>query len=264
MVQLHLSAPDISVRIWPQRLADGSTTEPGSRDPNGFYLFGISLAESGTLDPSSATTLQSSLTSCLRTFERELHGNERYYDPTTSFISVSHTKKSQLPSSIIRDPFTWPDGGIDNEVSDDEAEEEQVEEASIQEEETSTSARDSWEGFQAISSAQRKRDAAAKPKHAPHVPAGKLRTSSDVYNRLIWDNTGSVTKDGYVIGYEDRFKGIKETPLTAWKRETSDESFIPFHRIVYFKRVIDGVNVWDKRTKVDLVFGSGVGAKATS
>ena len=35
---------------------------------------------------------------------------------------------------------------------------------------------------------------------------------------------------------------------------------IPQHRIVYFKRVSDGEIIWDKRKKIDLVFGSGVGA----
>ncbi|KAG8805028.1 hypothetical protein FRC19_008107 [Serendipita sp. 401] len=111
------------------------------------------------------------------------------------------------------------------------------------------------------SSAQRKRAAAAaKAKSTPHIPAAKLRTSADVYNRLMWDSTGDVSKDGYVIGYEDRFKGVKEMPLTSWKREVEDESFIPFHRVVYFKRLVDGAHVWDRKTKVDMVFGSGVGA----
>lgn len=68
------------------------------------------------------------------------------------------------------------------------------------------------------------------------------RTSSDVYNRLMWDS--SVSSNDYAIGYEDRFKGtytpsryhedfvegahlgVKEMPLGAWKREVEDEAFV--------------------------------------
>jgi len=52
--------------------------------------------------------------------------------------------------------------------------------------------------------------------------------------------------------------GIRETALGKWKREVEDESFIPFHRVIYFKRLVDGAHVWDRRTKVDLIFNSGL------
>jgi uncharacterized protein (UPF0248 family) len=85
---------------------------------------------------------------------------------------------------------------------------------------------------------------------------GKLRPSHDIYHRLLWD--AGYNADEYVVGYEDRFKGVKEMPLTSWKRELSDEEFIPFHRVVYFReKGLDGKVVWDRRTRVDLVFGSG-------
>jgi uncharacterized protein (UPF0248 family) len=85
---------------------------------------------------------------------------------------------------------------------------------------------------------------------------GKLRPSHEVYNRLVWDQRYS--PEEYVVGYEDRFKGVREMPLTSWKRELSDEEFIPFHRVVYFReKGVDGKIVWDRRTRVDLIFGSG-------
>ena len=90
----------------------------------------------------------------------------------------------------------------------------------------------------------------------PEVKGGKLRPSHDIYNRLLWD--ARYTADEYLVGYEDRFKGVREMPLTSWKRELSDEEFIPFHRVVYFReKGADGEIVWDRRTRVDLVFGSG-------
>ena len=84
----------------------------------------------------------------------------------------------------------------------------------------------------------------------------KLRPSHDVFNRLLWD--GQYSADEYIIGYEDRFLGVREIPLTSWKRELEDEEFIPFHRVVYFREQGDeGKVVWDRRSKLDLVFGSG-------
>jgi uncharacterized protein (UPF0248 family) len=90
----------------------------------------------------------------------------------------------------------------------------------------------------------------------PEIKAGKLRPSHDIYNRLLWD--ARYNADEYVVGYEDRFKGVREMPLTSWKRELSAEEFIPFHRVVHFReKGADGEIVWDRRTRVDLVFGSG-------
>jgi len=88
-----------------------------------------------------------------------------------------------------------------------------------------------------------------------------LRPAQDIISRIKWDPTLSV--DDFLIGYEDRFLGVKETELMKWKSEQTDEEFIPMHRIVWIrrKRVVEGVDekVWDRRRKVDLIFGSGNG-----
>jgi uncharacterized protein (UPF0248 family) len=85
---------------------------------------------------------------------------------------------------------------------------------------------------------------------------GKLRPSHDIYNRLLWDEGYSAEE--YVVGYEDRFTGVREMALTSWKREFTDEEFIPFHRVVYFReKGLEGKIVWDRRTRTDLIFGSG-------
>lgn len=88
------------------------------------------------------------------------------------------------------------------------------------------------------------------------VKGGKLRPSHDVFNRLFWDETYSA--EDYVVGYEDRFKGVMELPLTSWQKEFTDEEFIPFHRVVYFREKRgEGKIIWDRRTRVDQIFGSG-------
>ncbi|KAJ5626366.1 hypothetical protein N7510_002675 [Penicillium lagena] len=72
----------------------------------------------------------------------------------------------------------------------------------------------------------------------------KLRTASDVINRLLWDP--SYDHSDFVIGYEDRFEGRLEASLGSWKKDLTDEEFIPQHRILYIKRR-GGEVVWDRR-----------------
>lgn len=53
-----------------------------------------------------------------------------------------------------------------------------------------------------------------------------------------------------------------EKALDTWKSEQTDEEFIPQHRILYFKRKSDSTVVWERRTRIDLLFGSGRGGAA--
>lgn len=85
--------------------------------------------------------------------------------------------------------------------------------------------------------------------------AGKLRSAVDAMNRIRWDS--GMDSSDYLVGYEDRFLGAQEKALDNWRTEQTDEEFIPQHRILYFKRKSDGVIVWDRRTRVDTIFGSG-------
>ncbi|KAJ7600539.1 hypothetical protein C8J56DRAFT_813343 [Mycena floridula] len=255
LVRLRAAVPEINVRLWPQRFADGSSPDSEAGDLNGFYLFGLSpsvkAVESSVEDKLRRNAAaESSLSRCLWTFEEELHSDKYYSDPSQStFLSLSHVKRSNLPEQIIVDPFTWPEVFVDLDDDSDEEEEDRP-----------ASADDSpSESMSPLSASQRKRLLDAKKTRSGYVPSPtKLRTSTDVLNRLLWDPTSN--KDNFVIGYEDRFVGIKECALSAWSRELENEAFIPLHRIVYFKRTTDGIVVWDKRSKIDLIFGSGLGA----
>ena len=82
-----------------------------------------------------------------------------------------------------------------------------------------------------------------------------LMIRTDVINRIIWDS--NFDSEQYLIGYEDRFNGRLEASLGSWKRDLTDEEFIPQHRIIYIKRETDGEIVWDKRRRIDKVFLSG-------
>jgi hypothetical protein len=51
--------------------------------------------------------------------------------------------------------------------------------------------------------------------------------------------------------------------VEQWKTEQTDEEFIPQHRILYFKRRADNVIVWERRTRIDDIFGSGIKRQTT-
>ncbi|KAE8144424.1 hypothetical protein BDV25DRAFT_171552 [Aspergillus avenaceus] len=86
----------------------------------------------------------------------------------------------------------------------------------------------------------------------------RLRPAADVLNRIIWDE--SFNSDDYTICYEDRFEGRLEASLDSWKKDSTDEEFIPQHRILYVKRRSDAsltnLSLWEmfskRRRKLDL------------
>eukprot|EP01089_Gocevia_fonbrunei_P004688 TRINITY_DN1472_c0_g1_i1.p1 TRINITY_DN1472_c0_g1~~TRINITY_DN1472_c0_g1_i1.p1 ORF type:complete len:283 (+),score=55.45 TRINITY_DN1472_c0_g1_i1:39-887(+) len=106
-----------------------------------------------------------------------------------------------------------------------------------------------------------------KGNNQPPQKKDTLRTSEDVINRLLWDQT--VDPSLYIIDYLDRFDGMKQIQLTRFKSinkhltEGSDEPFsatsvvgqIPFHRIWKIRKG-DEV-VWDRVKRYDKIFRSG-------
>ncbi|KAL1886767.1 hypothetical protein Plec18167_000702 [Paecilomyces lecythidis] len=85
-------------------------------------------------------------------------------------------------------------------------------------------------------------------------PPRKLRPAADILNRLIWDS--EFDRKDYIVGYDDRFSGPLEIPLDSWKGDPTDEEFIPQHRILYFRHRSSNEIVWDRRAKVDKIFGA--------
>ncbi|KAK3262994.1 hypothetical protein CYMTET_28178 [Cymbomonas tetramitiformis] len=89
----------------------------------------------------------------------------------------------------------------------------------------------------------------------------RLRTAADVVHRIMWDEKLRKHMNNFTIGYTDRFVGILEEPFDKFEWEDmarvgiSTRVLVPKHRIEYFK--FAGRLVWDKRKRVDHVFGSG-------
>ena len=92
----------------------------------------------------------------------------------------------------------------------------------------------------------------------------KLRTSYDVYKRLIHDPNIGIDLNYICIGYEDT-ESIEEIPLLRWKM-IDDGGDIPMHRIEYFVLYLindEKIIIWDKKTKLDRLFCSGTTNKNT-
>jgi len=87
----------------------------------------------------------------------------------------------------------------------------------------------------------------------------KLRPVHDVIHRIKWDIDFDLTD--YIIVYLDRFAGETRIKLDEWKCDVSDEDFVPMHRVIRILRESDGVAMWDRSARVDLVFGSGASAE---
>lgn len=176
-----------------------------------------------------------------------MRADERYFDAASSWLSVSVARRAEL-GELRLDHRSWGEYTIGDDESDDEEEEEEEEDEVMEDDDDDTGP--------AASKKSKRRDKGGAAADVRPVYEGKFRSSADVISRIRWDP--GMDSGDYLVGYEDRFLGIRERPLDQWKAEQTDEEFIPQHRIMYFKRVSDGIVVWDRRARRDDVFGSGV------
>jgi uncharacterized protein (UPF0248 family) len=178
-------------------------------------------------------------------FIDQLHSDEKYYDAATIWIDIAVVKPSEVQNLVI-DEREWgeyiPDLEPDSDDEDEEDPEDLIEGSDI--------------GPTRSHKLPRPGPAESAAPLAADVAKSKLRPASDVLSRLRWDP--QLSPSDYIVGYEDRFLGAKEMSLEKWKSESTDDEFIPLHRILYFRRRVDGVVVWDRRSRVDKVFGSGI------
>ena len=232
-------------RIWPARFVDQEAAED-DKDYQGYYLIGLDRLDGASGEPVAKDEIKvrmGTLRTVLEKFEGQIRGDEKYFDPKSCWMSASLAKQSEL-GHLRLDSRAWGEHTQGDEESDDE-EEEELEDV---DEGRDSDAEDRGKKKKKLGSDQT----------LPSRPAykGRFRSSADVISRLRWDP--GMDSGDYVVGYEDRFLGIRERPLDQWKSEQTDEEFIPQHRIEYFKRRSDGVIVWDRKQRRDDIFGSGV------
>jgi uncharacterized protein (UPF0248 family) len=244
-VDIHKALPGSEVRIWPARFTDNASNDVvDSNDYQGCYLIGMSKATAGssTGSPEDKKEARRALDKVLDRFLTQLRTDEKNYDSSTCWIDASLVKPRDV-KALRLDGREWGHYVVDADSDSDD--EEELEEDLEETDEAKP---------------QRAIPQRPKPTSAP-LSNTKLRPASDVLNRLRWDP--SLDPSDYIIGYEDRFLGAKETGLEKWKTEQTDEEFIPQHRILYFKKRSedggDGEIVWERATRIDKVFGSGLG-----
>lgn len=250
VVDIHRLLPEVEVRLWPARFTDSKSDEAdGSNDYHGCYLIGLQRTATSTSTPRSSEERQATKQSLEKVVDRflaSLRTDEKNYDASISWVNASLVTQHGIQAHNLRlDDREWGDYAI--EIEPDSDDEEEL--GAMDEEDTELP----------------KLPLRSKPAStsAP-VSATKLRPASDVLNRLRWDP--NLDPADYIIGYEDRFLGAKETSLEKWKTEQTDEEFIPQHRILYFRKKFNdegdgkGELVWERATRIDKVFGSGASA----
>nr|KMM72497.1 hypothetical protein CPAG_08791 [Coccidioides posadasii RMSCC 3488] len=237
--------PSIYARIWPARFSSKDAMSDDS-EYQGCYLIGLTKRETERTEAMTKEERKQSLdlmTRVLEKFKTQIQEETKYFDPTTAWLDVTHVKQSEL-GALKLDGRDWGECIPTEELSDSEDEEE--ENIDIQADEVAA----------AVAAERAARKSGSSKAAATGVPGAKLRPAADILSRLRWDP--NIDSGDFVVGYDDRFLGSLEIPLDNWKTEQTDEEFIPQHRILYFRRKSDGVVIWDRESKKDLVFGSGV------
>ncbi|KAK6085888.1 Nuclear poly(A) polymerase 1 [Seiridium cupressi] len=243
LVDIGRRLPNIHARIWPARFVVEGPSD-NENDYQGCYLIGLDLwetPEGQTMSKDGLKMAHGSLLTAIQKFEDQIRGDEKYFDAKSSWMSASIVKQSEL-GKLKLDHREWGEHTIGEDEPEDNEEDEEV-----------TARESDGEAIPATAKKLKK-----KEKELPVIPAytGKFRSSGDVISRIRWDP--AMDSGDYLVGYEDRFLGIKERALDQWKAEQTDEEFIPQHRIMYFKRISDGIMVWDRTSRRDMIFGSGV------
>ncbi|KAF5011118.1 hypothetical protein FDECE_2746 [Fusarium decemcellulare] len=247
LVDVDRKLRNIHARIWPARFLDMSvSTENSGTEYHGCYLVGLQW-NSDEYSKEDAKATQMTMKTLLQEFEGRIRRDEKYYDAQSCWMSVSVIRAHEL-GQLELDQSRWGEfaGDTDDEGSDDELD---AEEDSNLEEPVPV-------GKKSAAASHGSRAAAVS--RTPGL--GKFRTAADVLNRLRWDD--GFDANDFIVGYEDRFLGPRERAVEQWKSEQTDEEFIPQHRILYFKRKSDGIIMWERRSRIDDIFGSGIKADA--
>ena len=101
-----------------------------------------------------------------------------------------------------------------------------------------------------------------KAAHQTQKSKPSLRPAKDILSRIRHDP--ELNESDFIVGYIDRHAPeMMEMDVSTWKggvADVTDEEWIPQHRIMYFRKKGDeeGRRVWDRATRLDRLFGSGV------
>lgn len=241
--------PGLLTRIWPARFIEaqpeieaqlGTKCEDSNPEYHGCILVGLEwdAVEDRLRTKADLREAKATLLTILDAFESRIRGDSTYYDGKACWVSTKLVHQREV-KGLQLDTRQWAEySGLEDDTDSELG-----------------------DGSDGLDDENEDTQAADSPIHRPaplpcaKISQGKLRTAADVINRIRWDE--ALDAGDFVVGYEDRFVGIKERPLEDWTGEQTDEEFIPQHRIQYFKRRSDGMRLWDRNSRTDLIFGSG-------
>ncbi|KAJ3124879.1 hypothetical protein HK098_000817 [Nowakowskiella sp. JEL0407] len=233
LLDISRAIPDTYSRVWPHRLKPHQSETTSSTDTDvyeGFYLIG--LGKSDKISYQNQMEWETRVSHICTKFNQEL---DQLITEKSSTAYIYLTSRQTLTSEFpnLSTVFTLQDKSKDSDPQSPDTEK--------------------------IYEIQ-KLDKDTEPQPISKEPKikgkGNIRSSQDVYNRIVWDPRYDVMK--FVIGYEDRFTGIQEIPFSVFQKNRDKGSdgnsdWIPFHRVWYFK--MGEEFVWDRRSGVDLLFG---------
>ncbi|KAM3505523.1 hypothetical protein MY11210_007939 [Beauveria gryllotalpidicola] len=222
----------------------------------GFYLIGLAWnSDDGDRAKDDAKATKVVLDGLLNDFETRTRSDAKYYDAASCWMAARVVNAGDIASAALEPGYLDDVDAAFDDFEDD------VDSSSDEADEDEEPALDSGDDEAGSSRAKSRRTATRHVKL--NVPTsvkpegmGRFRPASDVLNRLRWDR--ALDAADFIVGFEDRFAGPQEKALVQWKTEQTDEEFIPQHRILYFKRRGDDRVVWERKTRIDRIFGSGV------
>jgi poly(A) polymerase Pap1/uncharacterized protein (UPF0248 family) len=234
--------PDLKAQIWPAVFSEpGAQNDANPSEITGYYLVAISMhvEDEDNVDTDATADVRGKIISAARMYERlvqqALESAEKGKGKK-AWVSVDVVSKKKVwDMSLTLDSRNWTslasNGGDDAEKTTNDI-------------------------VNPTSSSAGKESGSNQPEGSR-----KLRPIQDIIARIRWDE--AYGEKNFIVGYEDRFLGVKEIDLASWKTEQTDLEFIPSHRIVWIRRKGgDGEKVWDRRLRYDALFGSGVRREA--
>ncbi|KAH7364764.1 hypothetical protein BKA65DRAFT_573286 [Rhexocercosporidium sp. MPI-PUGE-AT-0058] len=259
--------PGVEGRVWPARLCvhevrdegkgkgkemEGEEVEEGQF--KGYYLIGVSAREG--MEKEGRQVMEGKLVTAVREFERGVLEAKEFVEGSRNvWVVVEVVRRKEVAGmNLALDQREWDSQKRRTPVSDELRS--SLDDLDLGVEmgmDVGSSGETSLTTTAHLASTNTTKS--SKPTKAPKTTP--LRPAHEIIARIKWDPDLNIAN--YMIGYEDRFIGVKEMELGKWKSESTDEEFIPMHRVVWI-RLKDGDIVWDRRKKIDGFFGSGVGA----
>jgi poly(A) polymerase Pap1/uncharacterized protein (UPF0248 family) len=228
----------VSGRAWPGRFRSSNeeNLQEDQTQYKGYYLIGLSAKDENDVDRKKI--LSGKVLAVVRDFQRSVEVLKEFQNGSVWLEMDTIPKNQLLEMDLILDNRNWS-----NDVSKQPSD---VEDVDLGQEENTPESTPSL---------------LHHPGSTNKSGSTSLRPSQDIIARIKWDP--QLQMNDFLIGYEDRFVGVKEMDLGNWKSEQTDEEFIPMHRIVWVRRKgEEGEKVWDRRSRVDHIFGSGTGSRS--